>query len=93
MSKNIIVNKISETCTIAVEPTHLEVKEEEYNAGPGWPTIKWKHFSQFFCDSSESIPGFFQGIWQNFMMFASKKNILLKYSYISWHYNCSGKSK
>ena len=40
MSKNIIVNKISETCTIAVEPTHLEVKEEEYDVGPGWPTIK-----------------------------------------------------
>ena len=35
-----IVNKISETCTIAVEPTHLEVKEEEYDVGPGWPTIK-----------------------------------------------------
>ena len=40
MSKKIIVNKISETCTIAVEPTHLEVKVEEYNVGPGWPTIK-----------------------------------------------------
>ena len=93
MSKNILVNKISETCTIAVEPTQFEVKEKEHNVGPGWPTIKWKNFPRFFCDSLESIPGFFQGIWQNLMMLASKKNILYKYSYVSWHYNCSGKSK
>ena len=76
MCKNIIVNKISETCTIAAEPTHLEVKDEEHDVGPGRPTVKWKNFPRFFCDFSESIPGFFQGIWQNFMMLASKKNIL-----------------
>ena len=66
MCKYIIVNKISETSTTAVEPTHLEAKEEEYDVGPGWQATKWKGFFGFFRYSSEPILGFFQGIWQKF---------------------------
>ena len=88
MRKYIIVNKISETSTTAVEPAHLEAKEEEYDVGPGWQTTKWKGSSGFFRDSSEPILGIFQGIWQSFLMLTSTKSIVYKYSCISWHYNC-----
>ena len=40
MHKNIIVNKISEISTTAVELAYLQVKDEEYDVGPGLPTTK-----------------------------------------------------
>ena len=55
---NNIVNKISEISKTAVELAYLEVKEEEYDIGPGLPTTKWKKFPGFFRDSSGPISGF-----------------------------------